>query len=262
MTGMHEALPDALQPFARNRVWRRITIGESSADTFCLDCNGESALYLKICPSLPRRELLREKERLDWLQGRLPVPEVVHYEVAGGREYLLLTSIPGQDAASLSACIPHEHIVRPLAIGLRLIHGIPVEDCPFDATLDKSIEEARENVAGGLVDEGTFDRIRQGRSAEDLFAELLSSRPLTEDLVFTHGDYCLPNVLLHDGELTGFVDWGHAGVADRYRDIALVVRSLESNTGEDLAHMFFDAYGLSSRDAERVEYYKLLDEFW
>ena len=95
MTEMHEALPDALQPFARNRVWRRITIGESSADTFCLDCDGESALYLKICPSLPRRELLREKERLDWLQGRLPVPEVVHYEVAGGREYLLLTSIPG-----------------------------------------------------------------------------------------------------------------------------------------------------------------------
>ena len=54
-------------------MWRQITIGESSADTFCLDCDGESALYLNICPSLPRRELLREKERLDWLQGRLPV---------------------------------------------------------------------------------------------------------------------------------------------------------------------------------------------
>ena len=92
--------------------------------------------------------------------------------------------------------------------------------------------------------------------------ELLSTRPSIEDLVFTHGDYCLPNVLLLGGELTGFVDWGRAGVADLYKDIALVLRSLEKNTGEDLADMFFEAYGLSSRDADRVEYYKLLDEFW
>ncbi len=259
---MHGALPESLQPFTKSRAWSRITIGESSADTLRLDREGESALYLKVCPSLPHRELLRERERLDWLRGRLPVPEVVHYEVATSREYLLLTSIPGQDAASLSNRIPHKQIVRALAIGLRMVHGIPIGDCPFDATLDKSIEEARNNVAGGLVDEGNFDRIRQGRSAEDLFAELLSTRPSSEDLVFTHGDYCLPHVLLLDGELTGFVDWGHAGIADRYRDIALALRSLETNTGEDLEDMFFEAYGLSSRDADRIEYYKLLDEFW
>ena len=258
---MHGALPDSLQPFAKSRAWSRITIGDS-ADTFRLDREGEPALYLKVCRSLPQRELLRERERLDWLRGRLPVPEVVHYEVATSREYLLLTSIPGQDAASLSKRIPHKHIVRTLAIGLRMIHGIPIGDCPFDATLDKSIEEARNNVAGGLVDERKFDSIRQRRSAEDLLAELLSTRPPSEDLVFTHGDYCLPNVLLLHGELSGFVDWGRAGVADRYRDIALVVRSLEKNTGEDFSDTFLEAYGLSSRDADRVEYYKLLDEFW
>ncbi len=110
------------------------------------------------------------------------MPEVVHYEVATSREYLLLTAIPGQDAASLTNRIPHKHIVRALAIGLRMVHGIPIGDCPFDATLGKSIEEARNNVAGGLVNEGNFDRIRQGRSADDLFAELLSRRPPTEDL--------------------------------------------------------------------------------
>ena len=71
------------------------------------------------------------------------MPAVVHYEVAAGGEYLLLTSIPGEDAANLSNRIPHRHIVQQLAIGLRMVHGIPVEDCPFDATLDKSIEDAR-----------------------------------------------------------------------------------------------------------------------
>ncbi len=62
-------------------------------------------------------------------------------------------------------------------------------------------------------------------------------------------------------EISGFVDWGRAGVADRYKNIALVARSLERNTGEDLTLTFFEAYGLSSPDADKIEYYKLLDEF-
>ena len=39
------------------------------------------------------------------------------------------------------------------------------------------------------------------------------------DLVFTHGDYCAPNILVGAAPLhtvTGVVDWGYAGVADRW----------------------------------------------
>ena len=63
-------------------------------------------------------------------------------------------------------------------------------------------------------------------------------------------------------EVAGFVDWGRAGVTDRYRDISLVVRSLKLNTGEDFTTRFFEAYGITDPDAEKVEYYMLLDEFW
>ena len=128
-------------------------------------------------------------------------------------------------------------------------------------SLDRMLQEADRNVADGIVDEADFDDER-GRSAAELFEELmLRSRP-EEDLVFTHGDYCLPNVIIDGEEVSGFVDWGRAGVADRYKDIALIVRSLEYNTGRDLRAMFFEAYGLPSPDADKIEYYKLLDEFF
>lgn len=35
---------------------------------------------------------------------------------------------------------------------------------------------------------------------------MTAHRPKSEDLVFSHGDYCLPNILVEGGVLTGFVD--------------------------------------------------------
>lgn len=255
-------VPEPLQPFVAGAAWTRITVGESLSDIFRLDRSGQAALYLKIAPMAQRMELLREKKRLDWLRGKLPVPNVVGYETDDRYEYLLLTPLPGRDVADLSVEVPNEKIVQLLAAGLHAIHAIPIHDCPFDMTLDREIERARYNVVNGLVDADDFADTRRGRSAAELFEELQSKRPADEDLVFTHGDYCLPNVLADRGAVSGFVDWGRAGVADRYKDIALVVRSLERNTGEDLALAFIEAYGLSSYDADKIEYYKLLDEFW
>lgn len=255
-------VPEPLLPFVAGAAWTRITVGESLSDIFRLDRSGQAAFYLKIAPRAQRMELLGEKKRLAWLRGRLPVPAVVGYETDDRDEYLLLTPLPGRDVADLSVEEPNAKIVQLLAAGLRAIHAIPIRDCPFDMTLAKEIERAGHNVVNGLVDEDDFAGTRRGRSAAELFKELQSKRPADEDPVFTHGDYCLPNVLVDRGEVSGFLDWGRAGVADRYKDIALAIRSLKRNTGEDLAPAFFEAYGLSSYDADKIEYYKLLDEFW
>ena len=78
--------------------------------------------------------------------------------------------------------------------------------------------------------EDDFDEVRAGHTAVDLFGELLATAPADEDIVFTHGDFCLPNIILDRGaddevEITGLVDCGGAGIADRYQDIALAVRT-------------------------------------
>ena len=111
------------------------------------------------------------------------------------------------------------------------------------------------------MDENDFDESRMGRTAADLFAELLKAVPDDEDLVFTHGDYCLPNILLEDWRLSGFVDWGQAGVADRYQDIALMARSVESNFGSELVNVLFEMCGIEP-DHARIRFYTLLDELF
>ena len=48
-----------------------------------------------------------------------------------------------------------------------------------------------------------------------------------------HGDYCLPNIILKEHTVSGYIDVALAGVGDRYQDLALAVRSLAYNNKAD-----------------------------
>jgi aminoglycoside phosphotransferase len=205
---------------------------------------------------------LQEKLKLEWLAPRpLPVPEVLLFIPEEAADYLLLSEIPGAPASddALKQDVPR--LIEQLADGLHTIHGLPIEDCPFPAQSDLKIETARQRMLDKLIDESDFDEIRHGETAEKLFGELVATAPAEEDLVFTHGDYCLPNVLLENGKVSGFVDWGNAGIADRYQDIALLARSVRYNFSADWTKFLFDTLGIEP-DLKKIDFYQLLDEFF
>lgn len=254
-------LPAELSRLVNGYEWRRITLGLSPSHTYLLT-GASHNLYIKIQSITAAESLHREKERLLWLQGKLTVPEVVYFGQDDANEFLLMTEIEGINASDKSYESMLPTLMQQLAIGLRIVHGVPVEGCPFDQTLNAKIVEARRRVEQQLVDEEDFDRQREGRTAEDLAEELLQLKPAAEDLVFTHGDYCLPNIILKDGKVHGFIDWGRAGIADRYQDIALAIRSIRYNFGQGHVQTFFDAYGLTALDEAKVHYYQLMDEFF
>lgn len=259
---MHDMkLPEELSKLISGYEWQRITLGLSESQTYLLS-GASSNLYIKIQSLAAAESLHCEKERLVWLQGRLTVPEVVYDGQDDANEFLLMTEIEGINASDKSYESMLPQLMQQLAIGLRTVHEVPVEGCPFDQTLHTKIVEARRRVEQQLVDEEDFDQQREGRTAEDLAQELQDLKPETEDLVFTHGDYCLPNIILKDGRVHGFIDWGRAGIADRYQDIALAIRSIGYNFGHEHVQTFLDAYGLTALDEVKVHYYQLMDEFF
>ena len=224
-----------------------------------------SACYLKVADApWQREELLAEKERLEWLQGRLPVPQVYAFSADERQSFLLLSEIPGLESCDTSFERDVPTIVRLLAEGLRLIHNAEIANCPFDRRLDHTIALAKRRVEAGLVDEADFDQQRRDTRASELFETLIKSRPEVEDVVFTHGDYCLPNILIEptSPRIAGFIDWGRAGIADRYQDLALAARSLAYNFGPGWEPLLWESYSLQTVDSAKIEFYKLLDEFF
>ena len=88
--------------------------------------------------------------------------------------------------------------------------------------------------------------------------------------VLSHGDFCLPNIFLKDGKVSGFIDLGGMGIADKWRDISLCYRSLKHNFDGTFSgkiykdfdpDMLFEALGIVP-DRERLRYWILLDELF
>jgi len=249
-----------LQGFS-DAVIERQAIGESSADVFRIFNDKRADLFVKSEPVSDYSELPNEIERLRWLkQAGLPGPAVLDYAMENSRHWLLMSAVAGCDLAGAKD-LPAPQVIRIMACALRALHNVPVSECPFNHQLEPRIAVAGKRMGAGLVDELDFDDSRLGRSASELFAELLSMLPTPEDLVVCHGDACLPNFMADENGFTGFLDCGRLGISDRYQDLALAARSIERNLGPEWVTPFFEDYGIEP-DKERIEFYCLLDEFF
>jgi aminoglycoside phosphotransferase len=79
--------------------------------------------------------------------------------------------------------------------------------------------------------------------------------------VFTHGSFGLDVALLDQTGVSGVIDWGQAGIADRYVDLASAVRSIAFTLGPEHIPQFFHWYGLERADPRKLDFYALLAEF-
>lgn len=271
MTATALPLPPTLAADLAKHVRTEIETGESGADVVRFERPSGTTVYLKSravgASSTPRR-LFEEAERLGWMHAvGLPVPAVLQYHEWKGREYLLLTAVPGEDASKPRPPDQHGAVVTALAAGMRTLHATNISACPFDHSSRVRLTEAEARLRAGEVLENDFDEGRRGRSAKDVYAELVATPVPAEDRVFTHGDYCLPNVLLIADaagglRVSGLVDCGNAGIADRYQDLALCARSVAFNLGPEWVPALFARYGVEHVDEKKVAYYQLLDEFF
>lgn len=255
-------MPSGIREWLDTATINQNQVGLSSASVYrCSDIGGSNrSAFLKMDT---KGALQREVEVIQWLQGKLPVPVVYAYESSDTMDYLLMSELEGMHGACSMWLEEHELLVRAYAEGLKQIHTVDCSHCPWDAGLSFKMEQARAVVTNGKMNMDLLEDQYKHYTAEQLLALLEQQIPADEELVFTHGDYCMPNIILaSDCTCSGFIDWSRAGIADRYQDIALAVRSLKHNGLGKYTDMFLQAYGVTDANLEKIEFYILLDEFY
>src|SRR5690606_29761836 len=176
--------------------------------------------FVKFNPPNPEIDLERERERLEWLRGRHPVPEVLDARADASGQVLVARALPGESAVAPTWRARPRAAARAIGAGLRMLHdALPVETCPFEWSAESR---------GGI------------------------DPPPSDRLVVCHGDACSPNTLLApDGSFAGHVDLGSLGVADRWADLAVASMALDWNFDPGWEGEFWRAYGIEP-DAARV----------
>jgi aminoglycoside phosphotransferase len=173
------SIPRELSHIIGDAVWEKDTIGCSDSSIYRLKgIAGGGNAYLKAQRKTHIDDLKREKDILNWLQDRLPVPEVLYFDELDEIEYLLMTEIPGLNCAHEGFRRDPEEPVKTLAKDLRMIHDLDISECPFNRNLDIALNEALQRVEAGLVDEDDLRPENMGRKGRDIYEELVRTRPL------------------------------------------------------------------------------------
>lgn len=266
LDGILSTIPDEMKKLIDGHGFTGDTIGCSGSHIFIFDNN----LVLKV---EEKREVSDgEYQMLRWLQGKLPVPQVLHFYSDGMKNYLLMTKVEGKMACDPEVMEDSIKMVRLLGKGLKKLWTVDIKECPRIINLDYKLKLAKERIISNKLDledaeADTFSE--QGfKNPMELYEYLEKNRP-QEELVLIHGDYCLPNVFFDKEDVAGYIDLGFCGAGDKWQDIALVMRSLEHNLfvikrEEELPllrNIFFEELGIAV-DEEKIRYYILLDELF
>jgi kanamycin kinase len=202
--------------------------------------------------------LCAESERMIWAAAYLPVPAVVACERVGSSTVLVTEALPGRDATHPDWRADLPSLVTTLGHGMRVVHdSVGEEWCPFRFDIARALDHVRRRLGSGLIGAADLHEEHAHLTPDAAVAELEAMTPDHEDLVVCHGDYCPPNVLLSGGRVTGYVDLGELGVADRWWDVAVGAWSVGWNFGVGLEPLFYESYGVAP-DPDRIRFYRLL----
>lgn len=258
-----ETVPASLADAVIGMSWARDTIGEAGAVVHRLYAPGRPTLYLKHGRGDVADEITTEMVRLRWLGRHTPAPDVRGFVSAADEAWLLMSAVPGRTAYQVLETEPDKQVevVTALAEHLRTLHAIPADDCPFNSRHPLRLAHARRRMEAGEVDASDFDDEHDGWTPKQVWAEMTAPLPIEIDPVVTHGDYSLDNILLEQGRVTGLIDLGRVGTADRYQDLAVLWNCL-GEFGEKLQAHLFTAYRIAEPDMRKLRFHLALDEFF
>ncbi len=145
--------------------------------------------------------------------------EVIYFGSDFERDYLITRRIPGEDCTDRIYLENPERLCDTTAGLLRQLHENNGSGCPVENRLKSYIaaveigcdrQHYEPELFSGIWEFSSFEETRE--------AAREGIRYLVRDALI-HGDYCLPNIILDNWKLSGFIDLGNGGIGDRHIDI-------------------------------------------
>lgn len=261
-------IPKKICDYIKDSTYEINEVGMSESQVYIFE-----KYVLKIQPATAETD--NEYEILKWITGKCPTPTILEYIKQDGMAFTLMTKAEGKMLCDEEFMKSPQRLIKLIAEGLKILWDVDIKECSCSySRLSERLKAARENIENGKVDLDNVEPETFGPNGfanpSELLTWLENNKP-EEDLVLSHGDFCLPNIFTDGTKITSFIDDGKMGPADRWQDLAIVLRSLRHNydgtytDGVPYAgyseKMLLDELGVEMDD-KKNRYYLLLDELF
>lgn len=192
--------------------------------------------------------LAKESELTSYFYSKGFGAEVLQYS-RDTSDWLLTKRVAGEDCTHDTYISDPKRLCDTIASYLRKLHELDFTNCPV---MDRNIAylaTAEKNYRTRNYDTSIFPDSFGYRSAEEAYSVLTDGKEALSGRVLLHGDYCLPNVILDNWQLSAFIDLGNGGVGDRHIDLFWGTWTLWFNLKTTkYCSRFLDAYGRDKVD--------------
>lgn len=202
--------------------------------------NKECGYYLK---TAPMGTLETEAKLTRYFHGKGLAAEVLAYR-QDTRDWLLTCRVPGEDCTHRQYLDDPKRLSEQLGILLRKLHDSDTADCPVPNRTQVYLDTVSRNYSAEQYDSSHFPDNWGYATAADAWHVVQEYAPFLKNDTLLHGDYCLPNIMLDNWRLAGFIDLANGGIGDRHIDLFWGAWSLGFNLKTDAwRDRFLDAYG-------------------
>lgn len=188
----------------------------------------------------------------------LPVPRVEKFVEQDGQSWGLLEYLEGETVRAALTKTHNKSKREELLINFgKVVADIHATPCPETLKnkkiwLDDMLDQAVYNLQNYKVD-----------GSEDLLEQIKQNRPSNRKQTLIHGDLTIDNILVHNGVVTGIIDWSGGAFGDPRYDVSLAIRPKpDVFEWEGDKASFFEGYGdriLTERD---YDYFLNLYEYF
>ena len=206
--------------------------------------------YLKISPA----GTLENEAIMDRYFHKLGLgAEVLFFSTEKECDFLLTARVEGEDSTHENHLNDPERLCDLMATELRRLHETEATECPIER-MEGYFKTVDEGYSIGRCDLSYYTDLFGDITKEEAYALALSGRESLNSRVLLHGDFCLPNIMLEDFKLSGYIDLGNGGIGDRHIDIYWGIWTLIFNLHTDkYTNRFIDAYGRELVDIEKLK---------
>ena len=187
------------------------------------------------------------------IQTKLPVPKVIKYVVESGKNqsWALMEFLEGETMRTALFNEKNEKKRKELIFNfgkiLSQIHSTP---CPAEliheiSWIEDMLFKAEYNLKHYQVD-GTAE----------LLKNIKKNKPNEYKQTLIHGDFTIDNVLVHNGIISGVIDWAGGTHGDPRYDVSLAVRPKPNAFENEIdREIFFEGYGERIIDNKEYDYF-------